>query len=69
MEQRRKQRAPPPAASVVLTPKRAYQASSAANEATETFNLTHKRDKSNVIYQNPIKNRRPNKIKYALSNI
>jgi hypothetical protein len=57
----RKQRAPPPAAAVVpawavLTPKRASQASSAANETTATFDFTHKRDKSNIIYQKPIKN-------------
>jgi hypothetical protein len=56
-----KQRAPPPAAtaipaSAVLTPKRASQASSAANETTATFDLTHKRDKSNNIYQKLIKN-------------
>jgi hypothetical protein len=38
-------------ASAVLTPKRASQASSAANETTATFDLTHKRDKSNIIYQ------------------
>jgi hypothetical protein len=34
--------------SVVLTPKRASQASSAASETTTTFDLTHKRDKSNL---------------------
>jgi hypothetical protein len=51
------QRAPPLAAtaampaSLVLTPKRASQASSAANETTATFDLTHKRVKSNIIYQ------------------
>jgi hypothetical protein len=69
-----KQRAPPPAAatvpaSVVLTPKRASQASSAANDTTATFDLTHKRDKSNIIYQKLIKNRHPDKIKSAFSNI
>jgi hypothetical protein len=42
-------------ASAVLTPKRASQASSAANETTATFDLTHKRDKSNIIYQKLIK--------------
>jgi hypothetical protein len=72
-EQRRKQRAPPPAAamlaSAVLTPKMASQASSAANETTTTFDLTYKRDKSNIIYQKPIKNRNPDKIKSAFSNI
>jgi hypothetical protein len=26
------------------------------NETTATFDLTHKRDKSNIIYQKPIKN-------------
>jgi hypothetical protein len=31
------------------------QASSAANETTATFDLTHKRDKSNIIYQKLIK--------------
>jgi hypothetical protein len=56
-------------ASAVLTPKRASQASSAANETTATFNLTHKRDKSNIIYQKLIKNRHPDKIKSAFSNI
>jgi hypothetical protein len=56
------QRAPLPAAtptmpaSAVLTPKRASQASSAANETITTFDLTRKRDKSNIIYQKPIKN-------------
>jgi hypothetical protein len=68
----RKQRAPPPAvvpASAVLTPKMASQASSASNETTATFDLTHKRDKSNVIYQKPIKNQHPDKIKSAFSNI
>jgi hypothetical protein len=29
----------------------------AANETTATFNLTHKRNKSNIIYQKLIKNR------------
>jgi hypothetical protein len=53
----------------VLTPKRASQASSAANETTATFNLTHKRDKSNIIHQKLIKNRHPDKIKSAFSNI
>jgi hypothetical protein len=42
-------------ASAVLTPKRASQASSAANETTATFDLTNKRDKSNIIYQKLIK--------------
>jgi hypothetical protein len=37
-------------------PKRTSQASSAANETTATFDLTHKRDKSNIIYQKLIKN-------------
>jgi hypothetical protein len=50
-------------ASAVLTPKRASQASSAANGTTATFDLTHKRDKSNIIYQKLIKNRHPDKIK------
>jgi hypothetical protein len=56
-----KQRAPPPAAAAamaalaVLTPKRASQASSAANETTATFDLTQKHDKSNIIYQKLIK--------------
>jgi hypothetical protein len=69
------QREPPPAAaaamptSSVLTPNRASQASSAANETTATFDLTHKRDKSNIIYQKLIKNRHHNKIKSAFSNI
>jgi hypothetical protein len=40
-----------------------------ANETTATFDLTHKRDKSNIIYQKLIKNRHPNKIKSAFSNI
>jgi hypothetical protein len=31
--------------------------------------LTHKRDKSNIIYQKPIKNRHPDRIKSAFSNI
>jgi hypothetical protein len=39
----------------VLTPKRASQASAAANETIATFDLTHKRDKSNIIYQKLIK--------------
>jgi hypothetical protein len=52
-----------------LTPKRASQASSAANEITATFDLTHKHDKSNIIYQNLIKNRHPDKIKSTFSNI
>jgi hypothetical protein len=56
-------------ASVVLTRKRASQASSAANETTKTFDLTHKRDKSNIIYQKLIKNRHPDQIKTAFSNI
>jgi hypothetical protein len=62
IEQRRKQREPLPTATVVvpasavLTPKRASQASSTANETTATFDLTHKRDKSNIIYQKLIKN-------------
>jgi hypothetical protein len=43
-------------ASAVMTPKRASQASSTANETTATFDLTHKRDKSNIIYQKLIKN-------------
>jgi hypothetical protein len=37
--------------------------SSAAIETTATFDLTHKRDKSNIIYQKLIKNRHPDKIK------
>jgi hypothetical protein len=49
-------------ASAVVTPKRASQASSAANETTATFDLTHKRDKSNTIYQKLIKNRHLDKI-------
>jgi hypothetical protein len=66
--------APPPAAaamlaSPVLTPKRAFHASSAANETTATFDLTHKRDKSNIIYPKHIKNQYPDKIEYAFSNI
>jgi hypothetical protein len=56
-------------ASAVLTPKRASQSSSVANEITATFDLTHKRDKSNIIYQKLIKNRRPDKIKSMFSNI
>jgi hypothetical protein len=47
---------------------RASQVSSMANETTATFDLTHKRDKSNIIYQKPIKKRHPSKIKYAFSN-
>jgi hypothetical protein len=47
----------------------ASQALSAANETTATFDLTHKRDESNIIYEKPIKNRHPGKIKYAISNI
>jgi hypothetical protein len=74
-EQRRKQMAPPPAAaaavaaSAVLTPKRASQALSTSNETTATFDLTHKRDKSNIMYKKLIKNRHPDKIKSAFSNI
>jgi hypothetical protein len=45
------------------------QASAAANETTATFDLTHKRDKSNIIYQKLIKNQHPDKIKSAFSNI
>jgi hypothetical protein len=52
----------------VLIPKRASQASAAANETTATLDLTHKRDKSNIIYQKPIKNQHPDKIKSAFSN-
>jgi hypothetical protein len=48
---------------------RASQALVAANETTATFDLTHKRDKSNIIYQKLIKNRHPDKIKSAFSNI
>jgi hypothetical protein len=40
-----------------------------ANETTATFDLTHKLDKSNIIYQKLIKNRHPDKIKYVFSNI
>jgi hypothetical protein len=76
IEQRRKQRAPPPAAaaavmpaSAVLALKRASQASSEANETSTTFDLTHKHDKSNIIYQKLIKNWHPDKIKSAVSNI
>jgi hypothetical protein len=47
--------------SAVSTPKRACQASSAANETTATFNLTNKHHKSNIIYQKLIKNRHPDK--------
>jgi hypothetical protein len=56
-------------ASVVLTPKRASQALSAANETTATFDFTHKHDKSNIIYKKPIKNRHLDKIKSDFSNI
>jgi hypothetical protein len=67
------QRAPPPSAAVpasaVLTTKRASQASLEANETTTTFDLTHKSDKSNIIYQKLIKNRHPDKIKSSFSNI
>jgi hypothetical protein len=55
--------------SAVLTPKRASQASSVANETTATFDLTQKRDKTNIIYQKLIKNQHPDKIKSAFSNI
>jgi hypothetical protein len=47
----------------------ASQASSVANETTAIFDLTHKRGKSNIIYQKPIKNRHPDKIKSTFSNI
>jgi hypothetical protein len=57
------------ARSAVLTPKRASQASLAANETTATFDLTRKPDKSNNIYQKLIKNRHPDKIKSVFSNI
>jgi hypothetical protein len=67
------QRAAPPAAAVpasaVLTPKMASQASSVPNETTTTFDLTHKREKSNIMYQKLIKNRHSDKIKSAFSNI
>jgi hypothetical protein len=71
---RREQRALPPAAaavpaSTVLTPKRTSQASSLANETTTTFDLTHKRDKSNIISQKLIKNQHNDKIKSAFCNI
>jgi hypothetical protein len=56
-------------ASAVLTAKMASQASAGANETTATFDLTHKRDKSNIIYQKLIKNRHPDKIKSVFSNI
>jgi hypothetical protein len=56
-------------ASAVFTPKRASQASSAANETTATLDLTHKREESNIIYQKLIKNRHPDKIKSAFRNI
>jgi hypothetical protein len=56
-------------ASVVLTPKRASQASPVANETTATFDLTHKRDKTNIVYQKLTKNRHLDKIKSAFSNI
>jgi hypothetical protein len=42
-------------ASAVLTPQEGIQALSAANETTTTFDLTHKREKSNIIYQKLIK--------------
>jgi hypothetical protein len=41
----------------------------AKNETTPTFDLTHKRDKSNIIYQKLIKKRHPGKIKSTFSNI
>jgi hypothetical protein len=70
-EQWRKQR--PPAATVlasaVLSPKMESQASSLTNETTATFDLTHKHDKSYIIYQKLIKNRHPDKIKSVFSNI
>jgi hypothetical protein len=47
----------------------ASEASSAANETTATFDLTHKRDKSNIIYHKPIKNQHPDKIKSVFSKI
>jgi hypothetical protein len=64
-------RPPPPPCPLrrFLTPKMASQASSAGNETTATFDLTHKRNKSNIIYQKPIKTRHPDKIKYVFSNI
>jgi hypothetical protein len=42
---------------------------SAANETTTTFDLTYKRDKSNIIYEKQIKNRHPDKINSAFSKI
>jgi hypothetical protein len=39
-----------------------------SNETTTTFDLTHKRDKSNIIYQKPIKNGHLDKIKSAFSS-
>jgi hypothetical protein len=71
----KKQRVPPPAAaaapdvpaSAVLTSKMASQASLAAKETITTFDSTHKRDKSNIIYQKLIKNSHPNKIKSAIN--
>jgi hypothetical protein len=56
-------------ASAILTPKRASLASSVANETTTTFYLTHKRDKSNIIYEKPMKNQHPDEIKSVFSNI
>jgi hypothetical protein len=61
--------APAVPASMVLTPKRESEASTVANETTTTFDLIHKRDKSNIIYQKPIKNRHIDKINSAFSNI
>jgi hypothetical protein len=49
--------------------KEGTQSSLAANETTTIFDLTHKRDKSNIIYQKPIKNRHPDKVKSVFSNI
>jgi hypothetical protein len=40
-----------------------------ANETTAIFDSTHKRDKSNIIYQKLIKNRHPHKFKSEFSNI
>jgi hypothetical protein len=51
---------------MVLTPKMASLASSAANETTATFDLTHKRDKSNIIYQKPNKTDIPIKSNLCL---
>jgi hypothetical protein len=45
----------------------ASQASLAAKETIATFDSTHKRDKSNIIYQKLIKNSLPNKIKSAIN--